>query len=583
MFKRANKITSLLVAVAAVMSIAPTGVSAASLEKLKSQDGDFYNAIAYKDGKFYIGGEPKGKDSDAYYLSDGNYSKLKDIDTEDKAEIYGSKYVEVEDGDYYIDLSTGKVTDTKVKEKELDEVSVNLRSNVKSDNDGRYDVDDVKNIKDVVKLPNHKFGEDWYSVEYKTKKVDDTIDGGTDKFVVYTDKSGKYIDADYNIGKIKVKLSSGKTASVVNTSDDDEDVRASVTESKVIGQDSNNIYRLAKITVKSTKSGVNIKEVNGVEVKEEAKSLSANSDKTIISFNSLQVISKDQASKEIDGIKTAKTTTTYALSDKDGKTVDLLNDDETAFTVVDGKIVNYKISGSEVEAELVNLKIKGSVYYIEKGDNDHVVLQDGENSVDIDVNGNLWALSDDNIYKFDNNEDFEKIYDLDKDYKNLSVYDKANLVVWNSEDEIYSIASNKTKTDEPAAVDPNQNATPVTVTAGWVKDSNGKWNYNNADGTKYKGWLDNNGAKYYLEADGTMVTGWKQLDSKWYFLDGSGAMKTGWINGNGTWYYLDGSGIMKTGWIKDNETWYYCNESGAMLSNTTVGGYKLGASGAWIK
>ena len=580
MFKRANKITALLVAVAAVISIAPTGVSAASLEKLKSQDGEFYNAIAYKDGKFYIGGEPKGKDNEAYYLSDGNYSKLKNIDAEDKAEIYGSKYVEVEDGDYYIDLSTGKVTDDKVEEKELDEVSVNLRSKVKADNDGRYNEDDVKDIKDVVKLQNHKFGEDWYYTEYKAKKVDDAINDGVDKFVVYTDKNGKYIDADYNIGKIKVKLSNGKTASVTNTSDDDEGVRASVTDSKVIGQDSNNIYRLAKITIKSTKSGVTIKEVNGVEAETKATSFVVNSDKTTVDFDALQVISKEQASKKVDGIKAAKSTSTYALSDKDGKKVDLLNDEETAFTVVDGKIINYKISGSEIEAELVNLKSKGSVYYVEKGDNDHVVLQDEENSVDIDAEGNLWALSDDNIYKFDNNEDFEKIYDLDKEYKNLSVYDKANLVIWNSEDEIYSIVGNKTKTEEPV-VDPNQNNT--TVTAGWVKDSNGRWSYNNADGTKYKGWLNNNGAKYYLETDGIMVIGWKQLDGKWYFLDGSGAMRTGWINSNGTWYFLDDSGIMKTGWINDNGTWYYCNESGAMLSNTIVGGYKLGPSGAWIK
>ena len=40
---------------------------------------------------------------------------------------------------------------------------------------------------------------------------------------------------------------------------------------------------------------------------------------------------------------------------------------------------------------------------------------------------------------------------------------------------------------------------------------------------------------------------------------------------------------MKTGWLNDNGTWYYLNASGAMLSNTTVGGYVLGANGAWIK
>ena len=36
-------------------------------------------------------------------------------------------------------------------------------------------------------------------------------------------------------------------------------------------------------------------------------------------------------------------------------------------------------------------------------------LKEGKKSVDIDVEGNLWALSGDNIYKFDNGQDFEKI------------------------------------------------------------------------------------------------------------------------------------------------------------------------------
>jgi glucan-binding YG repeat protein len=568
MFNRANKITSLLVAVAAVVSIIPTGVSAASLKEVKSQKGEIYNAIAYKDGGFYIGGKPYSKNEAAYYLVDGKYSKLKDIDSEDDVEAYGTKYVEVKNGEYYLDLSTGKVTDDKIKEKELDSVSVNLRSKVKSDNNGRYDDDDAKTVKDLTKLPNNKFGEDWYSVGYKAKEIDQNVNGGANTFTVYTNNQGKYIDADYNLGKVKVKLSNGKSATVENTSDKYGEIRASVSDTKVIGQDTGNIYRLAKITVKAGTSGVTIKEINGVEASTEATSFAISSDKESVSFDVIQVISKAQASKEVEGIKCAKSTATYVISDKDGKKIDLLSNDENSFTVVDGKLINYNISGDEVEAELINLKAKSSVYYVETGDNDHAKLQDGQNSVDIDAEGNIWALSDSNIYKFDNNEDFEKIYSVDKEYNNLSVYDKDNIVVWNSDDNIYSIISKKAEvtTDEATG---NTNTTPVvapvttTVTTGWVKDSNGKWIYNNADGTRYKGWLDNNGAKYYLDADGIMVTGWKQLDNNWYFLDGSGAMKIGWINDGGTWYYL--------------------NEAGVMLSNTVINGYKLGVNGAWIK
>lgn len=57
------------------------------------------------------------------------------------------------------------------------------------------------------------------------------------------------------------------------------------------------------------------------------------------------------------------------------------------------------------------------------------------------------------------------------------------------------------------------------------------------------------------------------------------------------WYYLDEStsglaGSMRTGWVEWNQKWYYLSEAsdqsnGKMLSNTLVGGYKLGVDGAW--
>ena len=580
MFKRVNKMTSLLVVAAAVISIMPTGVRASTTGSVKSQKGQIYNAIAYKDGKDYISGKPKDKEDAAYYLSDGKYSKLKDIDSEDKAEVYGTKYVEVKDGDYYVDLSTGKVSDEQIKVKDLDAAAVDLRSKVKYDNNGRYDDDDAKSVKDLTEIPNSKFGESYYATEYKVKAVDATVNGGASKFTIYTNKDGKYIDADYNLGKIKVKLSNGKTATIENTSDKDEEVSAKVTDSKVIGQDSNNIYRLATITVKSGASGITISEVNGVKIGNDATSLIASEDKASISFNVIQVISKAQASKEVDGIKYAKNVCNYVLSDKDGKKISLLSEEQKAFTVVNGKIINYKIDGNSLEAEAINLKNKSSIYYIEIKNNDHTTLQDGENSVDIDSEGNLWALSDDCIYKFDNDQDFEKIYSLDKEYTNLSVYDKDNMVVWNADDEIYSIiGKNADKTTDDTTKDETTNAnttttnntnatatiasSTATITSGWEKASNGSWSYNNADGTKFKGWLNSGGTWYYLENDGVMATGWKKVDNNWYYLESSGIMKTGWLNDNGTWYYL--------------------NTSGEMLSNTKIDGCKLGANGVWIK
>lgn len=66
-----------------------------------------------------------------------------------------------------------------------------------------------------------------------------------------------------------------------------------------------------------------------------------------------------------------------------------------------------------------------------------------------------------------------------------------------------------------------------------------------------------------VKTDGTKATRW--------YLDGT------------TWYYLNADGTMKKGWINDNGTWYYCDGSGAMLANTTVDGYILGDSGAWVR
>lgn len=169
-----------------------------------------------------------------------------------------------------------------------------------------------------------------------------------------------------------------KTATIENTSDKDEEVSAKVTDSKVIGQDSNNIYRLATITVKSGASGITISEVNGVKIGNDATSLIASEDKASISFNVIQVISKAQASKEVDGIKYAKNVCNYVLSDKDGKKISLLSEEQKAFTLVNGKIINYKIDGNSLEAEAINLKNKSSIYYIEIKNNDHTTLQDGE-------------------------------------------------------------------------------------------------------------------------------------------------------------------------------------------------------------
>lgn len=244
---------------------------------------------------------------------------------------------------------------------------------------------------------------------------------------------------------------------------------------------------------------------------------------------------------------------------------------------------------------------------------------DNSEAYDIDVDGNIWALNGGFIYKFDNDEDWDKVYKVDGSMEKLSVYDKNNMVTWNEDDEVYSIISDKDSSGNDG--DDNNE-----VKKGWDKDDYGNWiffdnegnqvkhewvnvngtyyyldeygimqankwvnpfgnwYYLNADGSMaHSGWLNDRGTWYYLNDSGNMLTGWQYINGSWYFMEPSGAMKTGWINDRGTWYYLNSNGSMKTGWLNDNGTWYYLDGSGRMLSNTSVNGYTLGANGAWIR
>ncbi len=158
------------------------------------------------------------------------------------------------------------------------------------------------------------------------------------------------------------------------------------------------------------------------------------------------------------------------------------------------------------------------------------------------------------------------------------------------------------------------------------KQIQGKWYYFDQDGNRlhstiYKG--------YAFDQDGVMVeNSWTNLDNQWYYADPSGRLaQNSWKKINGSWYYFDQTGSMlsntsvdgylltnsgamaEKGWIKldqnwyyvtpssrisqdkwekINGSWYYFDKNGVMLSQTTIGAYLLGDSGAmaensWVK
>lgn len=104
------------------------------------------------------------------------------------------------------------------------------------------------------------------------------------------------------------------------------------------------------------------------------------------------------------------------------------------------------------------------------------------------------------------------------------------------------------------------------------------------NGSKLIGFVSVFNSEYYLDNNGIVQRGWVLFPGySWYYLNKETGIKgKGWIKDNGNWYYLNQSGLMQTGWINDSGVWYYLDKSGKMLANTTIDGYVLGGSGAWI-
>lgn len=122
------------------------------------------------------------------------------------------------------------------------------------------------------------------------------------------------------------------------------------------------------------------------------------------------------------------------------------------------------------------------------------------------------------------------------------------------------------------------------MSKGWVQDKD-DWYYMGSDGIMKKGWVKTGvpASWYFLKPGGAMATGWHKDNGKWYYLGDNGKMATGWLKLDGRWYYLGADGAMATGWQKIGGKWYYFNpNNGAMMSNTTIGNYQLGADGVML-
>lgn len=580
-YKKTAKAASSLVVITSVFSAIPA--EAESYKRIQDNEGIVYNGLAYKDGIFYIDGELNQLDEGNFHLSNGKYIKLNKINSGDSFNLYGEKYLEIEDGDYYVDLNTGKIIDDNIEEDEKDDALTNLRKEIRKDNDGRYSEDeDVKN-NNIYIIGKNKFLESWY---YTYLKGNDSKE-----VMVFTDKQGNYVDADYNIGKVSLyskKLISKNNGRVSfeNTKDEQENLKANIYNEKVLCQDKNYIYRLAYLSItynnKNSISNVttdssitfggykNNNKVDAIKIE--------NAGEELYVIPVIQKISKEQAKDDVDGAKYPKTVETYFLTGDEGgafETDKLLEN----YTVNDGKIITYGFEDDKLKAYSISLKSKNGYYYTDFSDGADIDSDDVKD-IDTSANGELWILESGFIKKFNNDDDFEKVYKVDGSMDEFSVYDKENILAWNEDNEIYSTITKDILNKSEEVKEENK------VTDKWIQNEDGTWNYLNDDGTKRVGWVQSLSSKlwYYMNSDGVMVSNcWIKDNNKWYHFNKSGAMQTGWTYIDKDWYYLEQSGAMKTGWINDKGTWYYLCESGAMLHNTFVDGYYLGDNGVWTR
>ena len=149
-----------------------------------------------------------------------------------------------------------------------------------------------------------------------------------------------------------------------------------------------------------------------------------------------------------------------------------------------------------------------------------------------------------------------------------------------------ALKDNTKKSTVNAAIDALNSAIDFSgIVLGWNKLADGSYMYGTEDGYVTSAWKWIGSSWYYFDAKGIMVTGWQQLDGAWYYFYTWGGMAKGWAQVNGTWYYLNPNGgkMLSNGWNWIDGKCYYFYSWGGMAANTTIDGYKVDASGAWVK
>lgn len=538
-----NKLMSLLMGAAVISSVVPTTTANAAI-KLQALEGTIYDAKAFKDGVYVFDGY-KGEEQDsAMYFFNGK----EDVEIEDAETMgskYGMNYINFKDDEILFNLVTGQAEEDD-EETRVSMMENKFRSSVIKKAD-RYE--DTPYLIQVGKIAEDIFSGVWY--EYVVANSDD-LDDATEKYTVYLSDSGKYVDASETLNVVYYDKD-GNKINLDTYEDVKENKNLSIVKEETLLIDAENIYKvIAIMDTDKLKAGMNPLTTYALKVSMEQgdKEDGAYIPKSVTSYETYDL----NALETIEDYRANKLTARVS-----GNSLYIIKTEDD-FVTVDRYIMKKIKDKDSVEGKSLDKRV------LELDEDFDDVQNEDMQDYDIDVQGNLWVLNKGKVQKLENGK-LETKYTVDRTMDNLSVFAENSMIIWNTDNEVYSVvapqkAVEEEKTEE--SVEGTESKDEVQTVSGWNKNSDGTWSYTKVDGTKANGWLmDNN---------------------TWYYLNSEGVMQTGWIKDKEQWYYLNISGAMHTGWLKDtNGKWYYLYNNGAMAYNTVIDGYTLDASGAWIQ
>lgn len=565
---RFDKSISLLICGAAVTSMVPVTAVNAAVAELEVKEGTIYDAKAFVNGMYiYEGYKSEDADSGTYFSTPKGDFLIEDVTG--VGERYGMNYINFKDDDILFNLATGQAEDESEEDKLLELESRFIRKVLnKAD---RYEDVDSGDFEIKEKIAVDAFSSIWYEGIAE--------DNANDReYTIYINDKGDYIDASeilnvvyYNAEGNKVKLDTYEDLEDYNEENNDA---LKIALSKTLMVDSSNIYRAFVLVDKEKMAKFDAETVSQLsQISDERVKLVF-----LIKHGAATVytqkVSMEQGEKK-NGAYLPKKVETYEAYDLVDVLIQFMADQEVHARIIGKNIYviipdfdENKISMKKYNMTTVREKINGktvSKKAIEEDEDFDGIKNENMKDFSIDTYGNLWVLSKGKVKKAVNGE-LETVYEVDRSMNKLSVFDDNSMIIWNTDNEIYSVLNKSAEGNQEteSESDVNSENGETAIQTGWIRNEDGSWSYKNLDGTNATGWIKDN--------------------EKWYYLKADGIMATGWIKDGADWYYLNQSGDMRTGWFKDNNgTWYYLFESGKMAYNTTVDGYKLDANGAWVK